>query len=85
MIGAFFINNQTAVMVIINHDVMQTTIWSKMTRLNTHLKTPIKWPFVRDYLGEPVPEGKTNLDLLEQETVSGISWAICESAPRQDR
>jgi len=30
-----------------------------------------------------VPEGKTNLDLLEQETVSGsgISWAMCNSAP----
>ena len=29
-------------------------------------------------------KGKTNLDLLEQETVSGsgISWAICKSAPR---
>jgi len=46
--------------------------------------------FVRDYPGELTPEryhqeGKTNLDLLEQETVSGsgisISWAICKSAP----
>ena len=44
--------------------------------------------FVRDYPGEPTPEryhqeGKTNLDLLEQEIVSGsgISWAICKSAP----
>jgi len=29
-------------------------------------------------------KGKTNLDLLKQETVSGsgISWAICNSAPR---
>jgi len=29
-------------------------------------------------------KGKTNLDLLEQETVSGsgITWAICKSAPR---
>jgi len=29
------------------------------------------------------PEGKTNMDLLEQETVSGsgICWAICKSAP----
>jgi len=39
--------------------------------------------FVRDYPGEPVPErqnqeAKTNLDQLEQETVSGsgISWAM---------
>ena len=32
-------------------------------------------------------KGKTNLDLLEQEIVSGsvISWAICKSAPRPDR
>jgi len=30
-------------------------------------------------------KGKTNLDLLEQETVSGsgVSWAICKSAPHQ--
>ena len=41
--------------------------------------------FVRHYLGEPAPERqhqkvKTNLDLLEQEIVSGsgISWAICK-------
>jgi len=44
--------------------------------------------FVRDYPGQPAPErqnqeGKINLDLLEQEIVSGsgISWAICKSAP----
>jgi len=32
-------------------------------------------------------KGKTNLDLLEQEIVSGsgISWAICKSAPHPDR
>jgi len=53
--------------------------------------------FVQDYPGEQVPErqnqelrkGKTNLDLLEQEIVSGsgICWAICKSAPhpRQPR
>jgi len=45
--------------------------------------------FFQDNLGKPAPEklnhyGKTNLHLLEQETVigSGISWAICKSAPR---
>jgi len=44
--------------------------------------------FVWDYPGEPTPErqyqeGKTNLDLPEQETVSGsgISCATCPSAP----
>ena len=43
--------------------------------------------FVQDYPGEMAPErqnqeGKTNLDLLEQEIVSGsrIRWAICSSA-----
>jgi len=32
-------------------------------------------------------KSKTNLDFLEQESVSGsgISWAICKSAPRPDR
>jgi len=37
--------------------------------------------FVRDYRGEPVPE--PIWILLKQETVSGsgISWAICKSAP----
>ena len=36
-----------------------------------------------DYQGETVPERKSHVDLLEQETVSGsgISWAICKSAP----
>jgi len=45
--------------------------------------------FFQGNLGKPAPEkqnryGKTNLDLLEQETVSGscICWAICKSAPR---
>ena len=43
--------------------------------------------FSRDYSGEPVPERLNPiwiLDLLKQKTVSGsgISWAICKSAPR---
>jgi len=39
--------------------------------------------FVPDYPGSWHQKGKTNLDLLEQETVSGsgISWTICKSAP----
>jgi len=44
--------------------------------------------FFPDNPGKLAPEkqnhcGKTNLDLLEQETVSGshINWAICKSAP----
>jgi len=45
---------------------------------------PFNSPFVQDYPGEPVPKSKTNMDLLEQETVSGngTSWAIYKSAPR---
>jgi len=47
--------------------------------------------FVRDYAGAYTrkvnQEGKTNLDLMEQEIVSGsgISWALCKSASRPDR
>jgi len=38
---------------------------------------------VRKYRVSWYQKGKTNLDLLEQETMSGsgISWAICKSAP----
>jgi len=41
--------------------------------------------FVRDYSGKPVPDRNNQSGfLLKQETVSGsgISWAICKSAPR---
>jgi len=55
---------------------------------NTHNRFTVLLDAVRDYPGEVAPErynqeGKTNLDLLEQEIVSGsdISWAICKSAP----
>jgi len=51
--------------------------------------TFVQWPFFQDSPGKLAPEkqnhsGKTSLDLLEQEIVSGggISWAICKSAPR---
>ena len=54
-------------------------------RTHTHNYFTALLDFVRDYPCEPAPdqEGKTNLDLLEQEIVSGngISWAICRSAP----
>ena len=51
---------------------------------STHPHTRLTALF-RDYPGEPVPEGKTNIwILLMQETVSGsgISWAVCKYAPR---
>jgi len=43
---------------------------------------PLFWTTrVSQYLYQ---KGKTNLDLLKQDTVSGsgISWTICKSAPR---
>ena len=45
-----------------------------------HTHTPVQWSFVRDYPGELEPIWI----LLKQETLSGsgISWAICKSAPR---
>jgi len=46
---------------------------------NTHTHTPFVW----DYPGEPVPEGKTNLDLNEARD-SEWQWNQlgCMSAPR---
>ena len=58
------------------------------THTHTHNHFTALLDFVRDYPGELAPErsnveGKTNVDLLEQEIVSGsgISWAIYKSAP----
>jgi len=43
-------------------------------------------PRVSRYQKGKTKKGKTNLDLLEQEIVSGsgICWAICNSAPHAD-
>ena len=46
------------------------------TYMDTHYHYTALLNFVQDFPGEPAPkrlnqEGKTNLDLLEQETVSG--------------
>ena len=48
-----------------------------------HTHTSVKRPFVRDYPGEPVPERRNQSGFYWNETVSGsgISWAICKSAP----
>jgi len=50
---------------------------------NTHNRFTALLDFVRDYPGEQYQKGKINLDLLEQEIVSGsdICLAICKSAP----
>ena len=52
------------------------------TKINYYIRL---MTLLRDNLGKPAPEkqnhsGKTNLDLLEQEILSGISWVICKSA-----
>ena len=44
-------------------------IWGPNTSL--YYTTTILWPFVQDYLGEPVPEGWWG--------GNGISWTICKS------
>ena len=53
------------------------------THTHTHNHSTALLDFVWDYPDEQAPERETNLDLLEQEIVSGtgISGAICKSAP----
>jgi len=53
----------------------------KMVRIHTH---PFNGPFSGTTRVSQYQKGKTGLDLLKQETVSGsgISWAMCKSAPR---
>jgi len=56
----------------------------KISIIYTHTHThPFNGPFSRTTQVGRYQKGKTNLDLLKQETVSGsgISWAICKSAP----
>jgi len=47
------------------------------THTDTHNRFMALLDFVSDYPGEPVQKGETNLDLLEQEILSGIGicWA----------
>ena len=49
---------------------------------NTHTH-PFNGPFSGTTQVSRYQKGKTNLDLMKQETVSGsgISWAVCKSAP----
>ena len=56
-----------------------------VTSLHTHTHThPFNGPFSGTTQVGRYQKGKTNLDLLKQDTVSGsgISWTICKSAPR---
>ena len=55
-------------------------------RVCTHTHPCLTAPFFRDYLGEPVPEGKTNLDFTEARD-SECKWhqlahmQVCNSLP----
>jgi len=80
------------VIVLVFHSPLLFFLWytSCMSVFFTTLLQPFYGSLdcVRDYPGEPIPErwnqeGKTNLDLLEQETVSGsrISWAFVTLTP----
>ena len=55
----------------------------RLSLTHTHTHT-FNGPFSRTTRVSRYQKGQTNLDLLKQETVSGsgISWAICKSAPR---
>ena len=74
---------------------MQIFIRSTHTHTHTHIIILLLFwnlsgtPQVSRYQKGKTRKGKTNLDLLEQEIVSGsgICWAICKSAPhpRQPR
>jgi len=63
---------------------------NRLTKLPQHFTLPphtiilrLFWILSRTTRVSRYQEGKTNLDLLEQEIVSGsgICWAICKSAP----
>jgi len=55
--------------------------WRTVTHTHTH--TPFNGLFSGTTQVSRYQKGKTNLDLLKQERVSGsgISWVICKSAP----
>ena len=71
-----------------SHPTNRHTEWCRFNFLNnsvTYTRTIILrlfWILSGTTQVSRYQKGKTNLDLLEQETVSGISWAICKSAPR---
>jgi len=73
------------------HTNTGSTLYNHMTLTRGHTHTIIlllfwnlSWTIrVSRYQKGKKQEGKTNLDLLEQETVSGssICWTKCKSAP----
>jgi len=58
--------------------------WRDWLIPDSHTHThPFNGPFFGNTQVSQYQKGKTNLDFMKQETVSGsgISWAICKSAP----
>ena len=69
-----------------NSNLVPTTTTTTTTTTVTHTYTTVLWPAWILSATNQVSrhqKRKTNLDLLEQDIVSGssISWAICKSAP----
>ena len=64
-----------------NDQMLQLVSIQLLQKAHTH--TPFNGPFSGTTRVSRYQNGKTNLDLLKQETVSGsgISWATCKSAP----
>ena len=59
-------------------------VLSEIVNWNTHTQHPFNGPFPGLYRSAGTRKVRTTWILLKQETVSGsgISWAICKSAPR---
>ena len=67
-------------------DLSYKLVLLELTQPHTHAHAhthSFNGPLSRTTRVSRYQKGKTNLDLLKQETVSGsgISWAICKSAP----
>jgi len=77
----YFAHNFCTIKVHKSHKIPQTllNVWTK-------IRHPFNGPLSGTTQVSSYQKGKTNLDLLEQEKVngSGISLAICKSAPRPD-
>ena len=60
------------------------TVYEQHTHTHTCVRAFNGGPFSGTTQVSRYQKGKTNLDFTEQETVSGsgISWAMCKSAPR---
>ena len=87
-----FLQNRLLLHCVISNDSIFTCHWAlhmyygllQLQPFYNHFTAP--WTVSGTTRMSRYQKGKTNLDLLEQEIVndSGISWAICKSAPRPD-